>query len=187
MIKLSILICTLEERKQFLQRLLNILKPQKTDNVEILVNCDNGKKTIGQKRNELLNEATGEYIAFCDDDDRVSNRYVELILKALESNPDTVGIHLLMTTDKVITEKTYHSIKYRSWYDEPDPDKLWLKRYFRNPNHLNPVKREHALKVMFPEINMGEDKVYSTNLLQYLKTEEYIPEPIYFYEFRSRK
>jgi glycosyltransferase involved in cell wall biosynthesis len=186
--KLSILICTLEERKHFLERLLSILNPQKTDEVEILINCDNRQKSIGQKRNELLKQASGDYITFIDDDDRISDDYVSKILNSInKSNPDVIGIHLIMTTDKIIEEKTFHSLKYRSWYDEPDPEKPWLRRYYRNPNHLNPVKREYALKVGFPEISMGEDKVYSTKLLDFLKTEEYIKEPIYYYDFVSRK
>jgi hypothetical protein len=186
--KFSILICTLEKRKHFLERLLDILKQQKTDEVEILINCDNGEKSIGQKRNELLEQATGLYCAFIDDDDRVSDNYIPLILERInKSEPDVIGIHLIMTTDNVIEEKTFHSIKYDRWFDEPDPDKQWLKRYYRNPNHLNPVKLEYAMKVRFPTISMGEDRSYSERLKPYLHTEEYINDPIYFYDFRSIK
>lgn len=188
MLKLSILICTIERRKHFLQRILSILEPQKTDEVEILIEKDNEELTIGAKRNKLLNRAQADYLVFCDDDDRVSDNYVSLILNAInKSFPDSIGMNLIMTVDKVIEERSFHSIKYDHWYDEPDPEKPWLKKYFRNPNHLNPVKRELALKVKFPEISMGEDKSYSQQLLQYLKTEEYIEEPIYFYDFISRK
>lgn len=187
MIKLSILVCSLNNRLDFLKRLYNILTPQLSNEVELIIETDNGEATIGAKRNTLLKKAKGDYIAFVDDDDRVSSDYVSKILSAIETEPDVVGIHLLMTTDGVTEEKTFHSIVYTHWFDEQDPDKPWLKRYYRNPNHLNPVKREHALKVMFPEISMGEDKVYSTNLLQYCKTEIYIKEPIYFYDFRSKK
>ena len=186
--KISILVCSLNNRKDFLLRLYKILTPQLNDDVELIIETDNGEMTIGAKRNILLDKAKGDYIVFVDDDDRVSNDYVAKILESInKSNPDVIGIHLLMTTDKVVEEKTFHSIKYKSWYDEPDPDKPWLKRYYRNPNHLNPVKREYALQVRFPEISMGEDKVYSTKLLDFLKTEEYIIDPIYFYEFRSKK
>lgn len=185
--KLSILVCSLSKRKDFLLRLYKILTPQLTDEVEVLFEIDDGEATIGAKRNALLRKAKGDYITFVDDDDRVSPDYVSKILNAIESSPDVVGIHLLMTTDGVTEEKTFHSIVYTHWFDEPDPEKPWLRRYYRNPNHLNPVKREHALKVMFPEISMGEDKVYSTNLLQYCKTEVYIKEPIYFYDFVSKK
>jgi len=191
MIKFSILILSLEKRKDnLLKRLLDVLETQKTDEVEILINSDDGTKYIGKKRNELLAQAKGQYVAFVDDDDLVSSDYVSKILDAInKSNPDVIGMHLIMTTDKVIEEKTFHSLKYKSWFDEPDPDRPWLKRYYRNPNHLNPVKRELALETGYPDSNTGEweDRYYSRRLLPHLKTEEYIEQPIYYYDFRTKK
>jgi hypothetical protein len=186
-IKLSILIPTLENRKHFLDRLMECLNKQDLTDVEILTELDNGEKSIGEKRNILLDRATGDYIAFVDDDDLVSEKYVELVLKAIEKKPDVVGMHLLMTVDGQREERTYHSLKYRTWYNENDPDRPGKQRYFRNPNHLNPVKREYAVKTRFPSINMCEDRDYSARILPYLQTEEYIEEPIYYYLVRSSK
>jgi hypothetical protein len=185
--KLSILILSLNRRKHYLERLMDILNPQKRNDIEILTNIDNGEKSIGQKRNELLSQSIGDYICFIDDDDIVSNNYVELILNAIEKNPDTIGIHLLHKEDGILRGLTYHSLKYTSWWDEINKENPTLRNYYRNPNHLNPVKREYALKVGFPEINNGEDKWYSQNILQYLKTEEYIEPPIYEYLVRTQK
>lgn len=180
---LSILICSLTKRKTLLDGLLQQLAPQLVDDVQIIINSDGGKKTTGAKRNELLKAATGKYTVFIDDDDAVSNDYVSLILKAVKEDCDVVGIHLLMTRhNNIKTEcRTYHSLKYREWYDEPDPDRPGKKRYFRNPNHLNPVKRELALTIGFPEIDSGEDHDYSKRLLPLLNTEYYIESPIYHY------
>jgi glycosyltransferase involved in cell wall biosynthesis len=188
--KLSILTLSLENRVEFRKRLCDRINTQLTPEVEHLIEIDSGQLTIGAKRNILLRRAQGDYIAFVDDDDLVSHDYVKLVLEAIDrSSPDVIGMHLIMTTDKVTTEKTFHSLKYSHWYDEPDPDKPWLKRYFRNPNHINPVKREYAIKVGFPEERFGpwEDREYSRKLLPYLKTEEYIEPPIYYYEFRTIK
>ena len=60
-------------------------------------------------------------------------------------------------------------------------------KYYRNPNHLNPVKIEIAKKVMFPEVNFREDYDYSMRMLPHLKTEEYITGPIYTYQFKTNK
>ena len=188
MVKLSILICSLVERKDFLDRLMDCLSKQKTDEVEIITAIDNREKSIGNKRNELLQQAQGEYIAFIDDDDMVSDNYVQLLLEAIDkSKPDVIGMHLLMTVDGVNEERTYHSLKYDHWWDEPDPERPGRTRYFRNPNHLNPVKRELALKTPFVDTNWGEDLEYSKAMLQFLKSEEYIEQPIYYYLFRSNK
>lgn len=185
---LSLLICTMESRTEMFNRLLEKLREQECNDIEIHYELDKGSMSIGDKRNKLLEKCNGEYIAFIDDDDMVSDDYVELILDAIyKSHPDVIGMHLLMTVDGEHEERTYHSLKYDHWWDEPDPDRTGKTRYFRNPNHLNPVKRELAMKVKFPSINEGEDRDYSKKLLEHLKTEEYIESPIYYYLYRSNK
>jgi len=185
-IDLSILICSLNRRVEFLTRLKSIIKPQLQPNVEVLCSIDDGEASIGAKRQSLLEKSSGKYIAFIDDDDRISDDYVELVLKAIEKDPDVIGMHLIMSTDNKLTGKTYHSLKYKSWYDEPGDNPSW-RYYYRNPNHLNPIKREHAIQIGFPPISMGEDKMYSMAILPFLKTEEYIDSPIYYYEVRPNK
>ena len=185
-IKFSIMICSLKARKKYLERLLNILKPQKTNEVEVLCLIDEGELSIGAKRQKLLNSSKGKYVAFIDDDDLVSDNYVELILEGIKQNPDVIGIHLIMNTDGKLSGKTYHSLKYNRWYDEAGDDPSW-RYYYRNPNHLNPIKRELALKSKYPNISNGEDRVFSMNVLPFLKTEYYIDSPIYFYEVRTFK
>lgn len=184
--RLSILIPTLTNRSFFLERLGKCLSPQLNDSVEVLIERDSGERSIGSKRNSLLEKAKGEYIAFVDDDDLISCDYISLILQATSSKPDCVGIHLLHIEDTVLKGFTYHSIRYNSWFDTIDTT-TGYKRYYRNPNHINPVKRELALECKFPEISMGEDKVYSKNILPLLKTEEYVVEPIYYYLYRTNK
>lgn len=185
--KFSILIPSLNRRKKYLDRLMEILNPQLTDDVEVLINIDDGEKSIGTKRNELLDKATGDYIAFVDDDDVVEPYYVSEILKAIESYPDVIGIHLLHVEDGVLRGLTYHSLKYTHWWHERNQENPPLMNYYRNPNHLNPVRREYALATRFPEINFAEDKDYSYRMLKYLNTEVYIEKPIYHYLVRSNK
>jgi glycosyltransferase involved in cell wall biosynthesis len=177
---LSILICTMPRRNTFFQRLMASLKPQLNDDVELKAVSDDGKMSIGEKRNTLLDAATGEYIAFIDDDDLVSNDYVQRILEAVKTKPDCVGMEGIITFDGQGARKFVHSLRYREWFEK---DGI----YYRNPNHLSPVKREHAIKVKFPDINMGEDHDYSKRLLPLLSTEVYLDNPIYFYECRSNK
>ena len=184
--KFSILICSLNRRKKFLERLSSILGPQTTDEVEVLCSIDDGELTIGDKRQLLLDKSTGEYIAFIDDDDKISDDYVEQILRAIKEKPDVVGIHLIMTTDGKLTGKTYHSLKYDHWYDADGDEPTW-RYYYRNPNHLNPMRREHAIKIGFPPLNNGEDRMFSMAVLPFLKEEVMLEDPIYYYENRSSK
>lgn len=172
---LSILICSLENRKESLLNLLKLLEPQINDDVEILVNVDSGELTTGEKRNKLLEKSKGDYIVFIDDDDLVSKDYIEKILNALKSKPDCCSLEGEITFKKInITKKFIHSLEYNSWFEK---DNI----YYRNPNHLNVVKRELALKVKFPHKKVGEDFEYSKNLLPFLKTEIKIKGVIYYY------
>lgn len=178
--KLSILVCSLNSRDHFLQRLVKRVNPQLTDEVEFLVNVDDGNKSIGQKRNELVNGSTGQYVCFVDDDDLVAEDYVSRILTAIRSEPDCVGIEGVITFDGKNKKKFIHSVRYREWFERRGI-------YYRCCNHLNPVKRELALKVPFPEKNSGEDHDYSMQMIQHLHNEVFLQGPMYFYEFRSSK
>ena len=176
--RFSVLICSLPRRSNLLARLLDKLKPQyeKHSDVEVLVAFDNGEDTIGTKRNFLVNQSKGEYIAFVDDDDLVSDNYLDLIIKAIETNPDVVGIELLYYENDFYRGKAFHTMKYDYWSHEKDPLHPDLLHFHRCPNHLNPVKRELAIQVPFPELNFREDHVYSKNLRHLLDTEVYIHE-----------
>lgn len=173
---LSILICSLTSRHKTLNELVVELKRQKTDRVEILAEIDGGQITTGAKRNLLLERAQGDYIAFVDDDDMVSEDYVEKILKAIETRPDCCGIEGIITFEKRQESRLFiHSLQHKEWFEM---DKV----YYRCPNHLSPVKRELALQTGFPDKTIGEDRDYSLRLLSLLKTEVYIDGPIYFYK-----
>ncbi len=171
--RLSILICSIIGREKKLSRLLEDLEKQKTDNIEILVETDNKKMSIGAKRNSLLKKAKGDYIVFIDDDDEVSVNYVVKILEALKTNPDCCGIEGFLIRPGC-KYKFIHSIQYNTWFSKNDI-------YYRCPNHLNPVRRELALQVGFPEKDYGEDQDYSLSLFPLLKTEVYIQSILYYY------
>lgn len=172
---LSILICHLKSRKEMLDRLLLRLSMQTVGrSVEIKVDGDDGEKTIGRKRNDLLFSAKGEYVAFIDDDDDVSDDYVSSILAAIETKPDCVGIEGIYE-DGHIKAPFKHSIQFQGWYTGTDA-------FYRTPNHLNPVKTSIAQQVGFPSKNFGEDHLYSDAIRRGLKTEVYINHPIYFYK-----
>ena len=188
--RFSILICSLPRRAELLARLLDKLKPQyeKHTDVEVLVAFDDGEATIGAKRNYLVEQSTGEYIAFVDDDDLVSDNYLDLIMKAIETNPDVVGIELSYYVNEFYRGRAFHTVKHDHWWHEIDPLHPDLHLFYRCPNHLNPVRRELAVQAPFPEVNFREDGVYSENLKCLLDIEVYIhEEPIYIYLYRENK
>jgi len=53
---------------------------QKYNNIELLAFFDNKKRTIGKKRQNMLQLAQGEYVVFIDDDDKIADDYIDEIM-----------------------------------------------------------------------------------------------------------
>jgi glycosyltransferase involved in cell wall biosynthesis len=185
MFKLSILICSLESRKDYLERLLSCLEKIKTDDIEVIINVDKCEKSVGQKRNELIARANGEYIAFIDDDDLVPEYYVEEILKAIKESPDCVGFKLAYSEDGVEKGTAIHSIGVTEWATTTGDNGETI--YMRTINHLNPVKREIASETVFEDISHGEDHAWSKLLAVKLKSSVFIDKIMYNYLYRRNK
>lgn len=179
----SILICSLDCRAHLLHRLLDCLKPQLTDDVEIVVATDNGELSIGDKRNDLLAAARGEYVCFIDDDDLVSADYVARILDALEARPDAVGFWARRTVDGVFDFKAKHSHDVEQ-YGTVIVDQNTI--HLRCINHLNPVKADLARRTAFYPKNSGEDTDYAYRLRPLIKSQVFVDEILYLYEYRTK-
>ena len=189
--QLSILIPSLHRRHNMLSALLKELHRQifTLENpwqVEIHVALDSGEKTVGEKRDCLLRQARGNYIAFIDDDDMVADSYITDILHAIRIAPDA---HCVVFAGRLEVDGVYagpfdYSIAHKKYHQIGN-------QYFRTPNHLCPVKRELALHVGFKAINCGEDTDYAVRLYPWLQTETSITDPmnpdtrkcLYFYRF----
>ncbi len=179
--KLSILIPSLIKRSGYLLRLMEGFRTQlnHVNEVEILVNVDNGKKSIGQKRNELLQQATGDYVVFIDDDDEISTVYLLEIFEGIEKGVDHIGIQMMYMPDKGVSKLVKCSKDY-AWEEKDGV-------YLRSAQHVCAIKRSIATQVKFPEISFGEDKTWSETITKLVETEHLVSEPIYFYRYRSQK
>lgn len=185
MVKISILIPTIVGREEKYKELISSLNQQhNSENVEICTLKDNKEMSIGEKRNLLLETAEGEYLCFIDDDDKVSDNYISLLLAAAKSGCDCASLKGEITIDEGESEIFEHSIKYNEWRTTENEIK-----YERFPNHLNLFKSSIAKKIKFPQKNHGEDFDWSTELHKsgWVKTEHYIPEVIYYYNYISNK
>lgn len=187
---LSILIPTLPERKKFLDEMLTNISEQlyrigAWDKVEVLTDDRDRSFTTGFKRNELLRTATGKYVWFVDDDDYIYPYAIEDILKAVEGNPDVVGINGIMTTDGA----NQIDWEIRIGHEYKAVKRNGKEYYLRFPNHITPMKREHAVRVKFPNKVVFEDYEWAEQLNRagYLKTQEVIEKPLYHYRCRTKK
>ena len=159
----SILICTLPERRAIFQRILTELQRQTGEvsiRVEILSDNRGRDVSVGQKRNDLLERASGRYCCFVDDDDMVSETYLKIYESAIQSgtNFDCVSLNGLLYRNGVSDRPFYHSLKYKQWSED-------AQGYYRYPNHLNLIKTWIARSVGFPLKSYGEDHDFSKKLL----------------------
>lgn len=182
--KLSILIPTINTRRNtFLPRILDQVysqydKLKDKDEVEILVLMDNKTIVLGDKRNLMIQQAKGDYVVFVDDDDRISEDYIESILEATKENSDVITFNSEVSLNKKQSKICYFSNKYLEDKNRPD-------LYERIPNHICATKREIAQKVKFPSKTFQEDTAYSILLKPLLKTETNIPRVLYYYDFNT--
>jgi glycosyltransferase involved in cell wall biosynthesis len=181
----SVLICTMPERFYCFNSLMDSIQSQIDKNqlqglVEVLTD-DRLDITVGQKRNSLMSRASGEFVAFIDDDDEVHTDYLKLIVEAIQNNPsiDCIGINGEMIFDKLHNRAWFVSIDYEEWHEK---DLV----FYRTPNHLSPIKRVLAIGCPFPDVSFGEDRHFSDLIYPLLKKEAKIETPLYVYHYSSK-
>jgi hypothetical protein len=188
---LSVLVCGLAGRENTRNLLLESLHAQRDADrdvalrTEVVVQVDHGEArggmTVGAKRNLLLRRSVGEYVAFVDDDDAVAADYLKRILHAIDAydggidKPDCIGMNL---------RRLAITAEGRRWDDAPYAHRLGNNSvgFSRPINHINPVRRDIAMKAGFPEQSWSEDSEHAKRLAPLLNTTEVIYGPtMYFY------
>jgi glycosyltransferase involved in cell wall biosynthesis len=179
MIKLSILTPTIPGREKQLQALQTRIEEQSSalkssGQVEHLILSDNRKRSIGEKRQALVDIANGEYIAFCDDDDDVSDDYVLEILKAIETRADVITFN-----QKAIYNGLQSEVHFgiRNQDGQFNPGGITL----RGPWHICAWNRQKVKGCVFGFSNYGEDLVWSHQARKRIKTAHHISKVLHTY------
>ena len=177
--KLSILTPTIPSREKQVKILQQKIQRQIGDlPVEHLVFCDNKKRSIGEKRQSLVNIANGKYIAFVDDDDDICYGYVMEILKAAQSNPDVITFK---------QQAFYNEHESEIIFGINNQDQLFNPggTTYRGPWHICAWKRETIADCQFAFTNYGEDKIWSLQARQKIKTGLHIDKILQIYRHSS--
>jgi len=175
-------------REQTLSRLLDSLHEKLRRlapglRVEVCLEYDNRETSVGSKRQALLQRARGKYVSFIDDDDDITDAYIEDFQACLQGGHQVMRLRGQMGGYPFV-HSTEITLKHpMATMDEPP-------LFQRPPNHLNPMLADIAKLVSFKDATYGEDldwtvRLYKTGLL----TNEYrspTPRVHYLYNIEGR-
>ena len=155
----TFLIPTIAGREQSLQNLMSSIHEKMArlaPNIRYKINLafDNREMSIGLKRQNLLQAAEGRYSAFIDDDDDITDAYVEDLVQTIQ------GSYPVMRLRGRIDPYTFtHSLENKLNAPMARDDV-----FLRPPNHLNPMLTDVAKLIHFKDATRGEDLDWTIRL-----------------------
>jgi hypothetical protein len=181
----TILIATIPGREHSLQTLIASIRDFSRVvcpdlRIKITLGYDARVLSIGAKRQQMLEGATGKYVSFIDDDDRVTREYFEDAYACIRGGFDCCRLR-----GKISSWTFTHSIANK--LDQPMANET---TFLRPPNHLNVMKADIAKTTTFTDAVYGEDLDWTIRLAQagFIRT-EYQPDESrihYIYELGDR-
>lgn len=184
---LSILIPSIPERIEKAMKLYNKLLAQIGDEpVEVLLLMDNRKRSIGAKRNDLKDMAKGLYWAFCDDDDDISDNYIERIIDSIISNQLDSSTNLMPDVITFNQIANINNVPYPVKFGlNNDNEELNEQLTLRQPFHVCAWLNEKFKDCKFGDSNYGEDAIFVQQACSIATVEYHIDEVLHIYKFNS--
>ena len=177
---LSVLVCGTPRRAQsHALPLIAKLEKQATHlPVEILYLLDNKRRSVGLKRQALLDIARGDYVAFVDDDDDVSPDYCMMICGSVAlDRPD-------VATFEQEADIAGQIGRIRFGLGNPNEPFRAGATALRNAWHVCAWSRHLAQIARFPDLMDGEDWAWASQLCTVASTSKHIPLVLHYYFFR---
>lgn len=189
--KLSITIPSLPSRLDKFSSLFTKIQnqiPNGSKEIEILSLIDNKNMSVGRKRQALFQLARGDYVCQIDDDDGVSDNFIDSVIKAIESEkgiPEVINYKQKCDIDGN-TLYVQSSIKYPTTNSIIRVDEKTLTRtIYRFPWHWSCWRNDIAKKGQFYDCNGVEDSVWPQLMKEIVSVEYNIDEVLVYYNFRT--
>jgi hypothetical protein len=189
--QLSVLIVSVSDRLNSLQKLLNNLNEQKTkagfeNRCEVLCLLDDKSMSIGMKRSILLQHARGEFFTFIDDDN-VTEHYLTTLLSAIDedSSIDVIAFKQLCsfpdgTPCFVVDADMNNGVDEYIPFMGP-----WKNEYKRLCWHWCVFRTSVCRDVSFDDVSMYEDQLWLIKVRQCLKRQFKINRVLHLYCFMN--
>lgn len=143
---------SLKELMSSIREKMNRIAPQFRYAIDLAF--DNRETSIGMKRQNLLQGSKGKYSVFIDDDDEITDAYIEDLAKTIE------GCYPVMRLRGQIGPYTFtHSLE-----NKLDSPMARGEVFLRPPNHLNPMMTDVAKLISFGDAIRGEDLDWTLRL-----------------------
>jgi len=148
--------------------------PRTSGQVEHLILSDNRTRSIGAKRQSLLDIARGQYIAFVDDDDGIADNYVQELLAAAASGADVITFlqHAIYNGKQSVVDFQL---------GQGDHGFVPGGITIRDAWHVNAWRRSRVAHCQFGETNYGEDLTWCLQARRMVETTVHIPKILHFY------
>ena len=150
--------------------------------VEILSFTDNCQRSIGAKRQALLNLAQGVFIAFIDDDDDISDNYIENFFRAYSFA--TQWTDVITFNQHVYIDGTYYANRFEFGKEGNDPIDQ-EGGCIRPPWHVCFWRRDIVKHCTFPDSNYGEDWAWAEQANKKAKSSYHIDAFMHTYHYNS--
>jgi hypothetical protein len=181
---LSILTPAIPERLPKLQRLAGQLEPQLRQfphSVEWLSFVDpRGCRTIGEKRDDLVQLARGQFVAFVDDDDFVAEHYVASLVQALSVIvADSEPVDVVTFRQEAIWCGLRSEVRFnlRAGNEAFNPGGVTQRAAW----HVCAWRSTLAKRFHFEASNYGEDWSWARHLNLDARSERHIPDILHTY------
>lgn len=157
----------------------------KYDNIEILAFFDNKKRSIGYKRDALVQLAKGDYIVMVDDDDDISDTFVDEIMSIIDgSDIDLVTFN----TGASINGGNLFTVRYDLTFENEEAHQVndqWVD-IKRKPFHNMVWKTSIAKSERFPDASYGEDYHWAKRLHPKVRSSRNIDKILMFYRYNDK-
>ena len=148
--------------------------------IEVIAIVDNKQRTIGEKRNDLLRLANGDYIVFSDDDDWLTQTYFKLIINGCEKRVDVITY---LQSARINEDLTTVQFGLKQENQEFQKNGITIRPAW----HCCTWRREKVKNILFPAINYGEDDPWAKAANEKAETSYHINEVCHVYTHDSTK
>jgi glycosyltransferase involved in cell wall biosynthesis len=156
-------------------------------NIDLMVFYDHRHRSIGAKRQVLLDQAQGQFITCLDDDDGVAPDYIAEVSQAIQANPNTDVI--VFNSQATLNGGTPFIVRTGMEYENEQcrqENGRWID-IRRKPWHWCCWRAGIARKAKFPDAYIDEDWFWIRQMLPELRHQVRIDRVLHYYNHDSRK